>query len=297
MTIVSVCYLFTALVVILVEANTAALFAAANDERMSRAPLKGYPPMRQRLWSTLIVCLLVALCAETTLLWPRALPARAASPAIVTAASSTPSTGSSNSVTVMASGEVKVAPDMATVTFGVVLKRDSAQDAQTAVNRVVMAAVQHLHALGIPDQQIQTADIGLEPSYDNAGTVTGYQARQTLAVVVDGLGLVGRVVDAGVRAQANNNVSITFGLRDENAARTSALAQAVGIARTRATTAAQALGLSLSHAHVQLTEGSPSVPLPVTQSAVRVAPSQGAPTQTFGGTLTVHEDVTLTYTF
>jgi uncharacterized protein YggE len=258
---------------------------------------KDAQPMRQHLWPTLVVCLLVTLCAGTTLLWPRALPSWAASPAIAAAASSAPSTGSSNSVTVMASGEVKVAPDMATVTFGVVLKRDSAQDAQASVNRVILAAVAHLHALGIANRQIQTADIGLEPSYDNAGTVTGYQARQTLAVVVDGLDLVGRVVDAGVRAQANNNVSITFGLRDENAARTSALAQAVGIARTRATTAAQALGLSLSRAHVQLTEGSPSVPLPVTQSAVSAAPSQGTPTQTFGGTLTVHEDVILTYTF
>jgi len=255
--------------------------------------------MKQRLCSALVACLLVALCAGTTLLWPHTLPATARGAAVaagVPSASFT-STGSPNSVTVMASGEVKIAPDTATVTFGVVLKRDSAQDAQGAVNRVVMAAVAHLHALGIPDRQIQTADIGLEPSYDNAGTVTGYQARQTLAVVVDGLSLVGRVVDAGVHAQANNNVSITFGLRDENAARTSALAQAVGIARTRAAAAATALGHSLSGAHVQLTEGSQAVPPTITQGAVSAAPSQGTPTQTFAGTLTVHEDVTLTYTF
>ena len=253
--------------------------------------------MRQRLCSALVACLLVALCAGTTLLWPRTLPPTMAPRAVAASAPSAPSTGSPNSVTVMASGEVTVTPDMATVTFGAVLKRDAAQDAQAAVNRVILAAVAHLHALGIPDRQIQTADIGLEPSYDNAGTVTGYQARQTLAVVVDGLGLVGRVVDAGVSAQANNNVSITFGLRDENAARTRALAQAVGIARTRAVAAARALGRSLSGAHVQLTEGSQAVPHPVTQGGVSAAPSQGAPTQTFGGTLTVHEDVTLTYTF
>ncbi len=253
--------------------------------------------MKQRLCSALVACLLVTVCAGTTLLWPRAVPVKAAPRAVAGDAPSAPSTGSPNSVTVLASGEVRVAPDMATVTFGVVLKRASAQDAQAAVNRVVVAAVAHLHALGLADRQIQTADIGLEPSYDNAGTVTGYQARQTLAVVVAGLGLVGRVVDAGVSAQANTNVSITFGLRDENAARTAALAQAVGIARTRAAAAAQALGHSLSGAHVQLMEGSQPVPRPVTQGAVSAAPSQGTPTQTFGGMLTVHEDVTLTYTF
>jgi len=253
--------------------------------------------MRQRLWSVRVACLLVAACAATTLLWPRTLPATASPRAIAAAAPAATAMGSPNSVTVMASGEVRVAPDMATVTFGVLLKRDSAQAAQAAVNRLILAAVGRLHALGIPDRQIQTADIGLEPSYDNAGTVTGYQARQTLAVVVDGLGLVGRVVDAGVRAGANTNVGITFGLRDENAARTSALAQAVGIARTRAAAAARALGQSLSGAHVQLTEGSQPIPHPIAEGAASAAPSQGTATQTFGGTLTVHEDVTLTYTF
>lgn len=253
--------------------------------------------MRSRSRSILVAAVLAAACLGTTLLWSGLIPLTLALPAGASAAPALPATAPPSSVSVSAAGEVHIAPDMATVTFGVLLKRDTAQDAQTAVNRVIAAAVQNVHALGIPDRQIQTADLSLEPSYDNAGTVTGYQASQTLAVMVTGLRLVGRVVDAGVRAQANHNVSITFGLRDENAARTAALTQAVAIARARAAAAAGALGRSLSGAHVQLSEVSQPVPRPVMQGVVSAAPSQGAPTQTFGGTLTVHEDVTLTYTF
>lgn len=253
--------------------------------------------MRYRNRSALVAAILVAAGLGMTLLWPGVTQFTTAPHAAAADTPSLSATALPNSVTVSASGEVHIAPDMATVTFGVLLKQDTAQDAQAAVNHVVAAAVQNLHALGITDRQIQTADLSLEPSYDNAGTVTGYQASQTLSVDVQGLRLVGRAVDAGVRAQANHNVSITFGLRDENAARTAALAQAVSIARTRAAAAATALGRSLNGAHVQLSEVSQPVPRPVVPGVMSAAPAQGAPTQTFGGTLTVHEDVTLTYTF
>ncbi len=225
--------------------------------------------------------------------------ASAAAPLLAphSAAAATPS--SQNSVTVSAGGDAMVPPDMATVTFGVQVTRDTALDAQVAANNVVAAAVRNLRALHIPDRQIQTANISLQPHYDNAGNITGYDASQTLAVVVYGLSGVGRTVDAGVAAHANNNVSITFGLRDENAARTAALKIAVANARARAQVAAAALGRSLAGARVQMTEQSqtPPTPQPVAENAMRSATGVSTPTQTFGGTLTIHEDVTLTYTF
>jgi hypothetical protein len=47
-----------------------------------------------------------------------------------------------------------------------------------------------------------------------------------------------------------------------------------------------------------MTENSQSQPGPIVAYGAARAPAQGAPpTQTFGGTLTVREDVTLTYTF
>jgi uncharacterized protein YggE len=199
---------------------------------------------------------------------------------------------------VSASGEVTVVPDIATVTFGVLVTRDTAQNAQAAANAVIAAAVRNLHALNIPDRRMQTVDMEMQPHYDSAGNVTGYQASQTLSVVVGRLQQAGRIVDAGVAAGANYNVGVAFGLRDENAAHTAALRVAVGVARARAAVAAAALGRSLAGAHTQLTETSAAQPRPVVEYGAARAPGAGAPpTQTFGGTLTVREDVTLTYTF
>ena len=245
---------------------------------------------------TIIVsCGLLLACLAAVSLWPGG---AVSSPVPPVAAADAPATVPPNSITVSASGEVTVVPDIATVTFGVLVTRDTAQNAQGAANGVIAAAVRNLHALNIPDRRIQTVDMELQPHYDSSGTVTGYQASQTLSVVVGRLQQAGRVVDAGVSAGANNNVSVAFGLRDENAAHTAALRVAVGVARARAAVAATALGRSLAGAHVQLTETSAAQPRPVVEYGAAKAQALGAPpTQTFGGTLTVREDVTLTYTF
>ena len=240
-------------------------------------------------------CGLLLACLGAATLWPGI---AASSPVPQIAAADSPATVPPNSIRVSASGEVTLVPDVATVTFGVLVARDSAQSAQAAANSIVADAVRNLHALNIPDRRIQTVGLALQPQYDNSGTVTGYQASQALSVVVYHLEQAGRVVDAGVSAGANNNVSVAFGLRDENAAHTAALRVAVAIARARAAAAAAALGRSLAGAHVQMTENSQAQPGPIVEYGAARAPAQGAPpTRTFGGTLTVSEDVTVTYTF
>lgn len=203
-----------------------------------------------------------------------------------------------NSVSVNASGFVQVAPDMATVTVGVLVNRDNAQDAQTAANVVISNAVSRLHALGIPNRYIQTAGISLQPRTDNSGNVIGYQATQDLAITVLNVHQIGPVIDAGVAAHANNDISINYGLRDQNAARNEALQRAVRNARARAQSGALALGLSLAGAHVQLSENSSQpMPQPVQFAPQRGAANSSTATQSYGGLLTVEEDVTLTYTF
>jgi uncharacterized protein len=237
--------------------------------------------------------LVACLCAVA--LWPGG---PVSSPVPHVAAAGAPATVPPNSITVSTSGAVTVVPDIATVTFGVEVTRDTAQNAQAAANSVIAAAVRNLHALNIPDRRVQTVDMELQPHYNSSGTVTGYQASQTLSVMVGRLQQVGRVVDAGVSAGANHNVGVAFGLRDENAAHTAALRVAVGRARARAAVAATALGRSLAGAHVQLTETSAAPPRPVVEyGAVKTSAPNAPPTQTFGGTLTVREEVTVTYTF
>lgn len=258
--------------------------------------------MSSRIRSLAIACGLAAACLGGAAVGPSLAAGLVPHTASADSTAATTSQIPPNGITVNGSGDVTVVPDMAVVTFGVLVNRETALDAQNAANTVIDAAVKNLHALGIPDRQVQTANISLQPRYDNSGNVIiGYQATQTLAVTVYGLRLIGKVVDAGVSAHANNNVSISYGLRDETTARTAALKLAVQTAAGRAQAAAAAAGRSLAGAHIQITESSSSTPKPVVESLARVPmAADGAvtpPTQSFGGQLTVHEDVTVTYTF
>ena len=249
---------------------------------------------RERFLGSIVLALLGGLLC---LALPVVGPTPAAGTALAAAAPT--STLPPSSLTVGGSADVNVAPDMATVSFGALAIRPNAQAALTAVNTVIAAAVRSLHALRIPDRRIQTSNLSLDPHYDNSGALTGYNASETLSVIATNLAQVGRIVDAGVGAGANTNVSIAFGLKDETAARLEALRQAIASARARADTAAAALGQSLKGAHVQLSESGQPIPRPVVSVGVMAAArsADSGATKAFGGTLTVHEDVTLTYTF
>jgi uncharacterized protein YggE len=248
--------------------------------------------MVHRFAATLVACGLA-----TTLLLGLALPY--GSSAALADAATAAATAPQNSITVAGSGVINVAPDMATVTFGALAIRSDAQSALVVVNQTIAAAVKNLHALHINDRRIQTQNISLQPRYDNNNNLTGYQASETLSVIADSLAEVGPVVDAGVSAGANQNVSVTYGLKDENGPRLSALKLAVSLAKSRAEAVASVLGRSLKGAHVQLSESGQVVPPPVVEVGAMAAPraADGSATQSFGGTLTVREDVTLTYTF
>ena len=252
--------------------------------------------MTHRFRSTLAACGLTVLLATAlgpVLAGAAAGQARAADTAASAAAALPP-----NSITINASGQVNVAPDMAIVTVGAQAMRPSAAAAQAAVNAVIAAALKNLRALRINDRRIQSATISLQPRYDNNSNLTGYQANQTLAITANSLTEVGPIVDAGVSAGANNSVSVSYGLKDENSARLAALRQAIASGRARAEAAAAALGHSLRNAHVQFTENSQSVPRPVVDLGAMAAKSADSiSTQAFGGTLTVRDDITLTYSF
>src|SRR5579884_2966036 len=124
--------------------------------------------MARRSRSIMLLCGLIALGLAVLPLW-LVLAAGTAPPRGAAAAVAPAPASPANSVTVNAGADINVAPDMATVTFGVVVVRDSAQAAQADANAVITAAVRNLHALRIPDQRIQTAGISLQPNYDNSG--------------------------------------------------------------------------------------------------------------------------------
>jgi uncharacterized protein YggE len=217
----------------------------------------------------------------------------AAAPGVRAATTAPPS---STSITVSATGTVQVPPDQATVSAGVVKTALDAATAQAEANVVATQVIAAVRALGIPARDLQTAGISLNPQYDDNGVLTGFQATDTLVVTVTHLKQAGAVIDAAVHAGANQGISLSFGLQDPSAAQTAALQAAVRIAQAKAAAVARELGVSLTGAHVQLVENLAQPVQPVyAQTLAAPAPSRAPSTPVESGTLTVQDNVTLTY--
>jgi hypothetical protein len=199
-----------------------------------------------------------------------------------------------------AHGEVKVAPDMATITFGVVTEATTARQAMADNARRMAEVFAALGRAGIEERHIQTSGLNLSAQYDYVNNqpprLRGYQASNRVTVNIMDLTEVGEVADAVVAAGVNQIDGIGFGLQDPKAAEDQARVLAVRALQDKARLYAQALGVELGPIR-SLNEGggyAPQPPMPVAQF-MRVETTSDAATQVAGGQLTVRIDITGTY--
>lgn len=207
-------------------------------------------------------------------------------------------------LTVSGSGEARVDPDLATVRLGVTAQAATARAAQEQVSRTAGAVLDTIRKLGIPDKDIQTSGLSLSPLYSQGRTeeerqapkITGYQASNSVNIRIEDLTKVGPVIDAGLGAGANTLDGVEFGLRNDEAARAQALADAAGKARAKAQTLAKALGLTLGNI-LEVAEGGVSVmPQPYQRYGRAMAElSVAADTPVSAGQVGVQASVTLRY--
>lgn len=209
------------------------------------------------------------------------LAATAAFTALVLAAPAFADTATPNTTTLSLSveGESTATPDMATVSFGVQTQGKTAADALQANNARMTAVMAALKNAGIATKDIQTSSLNLNPQYTYGNnvppTLNGYQASDQITVRVEDLSRTGPVIDQVVKAGINQIDSVTFGLKDNNAALDQARQSAVATLAQRASLYAAATGLHVSRL-VSLEEGehqSVVPPRPVFAMAKMAAPA------------------------
>lgn len=202
-------------------------------------------------------------------------------------------TGTGHTIAVVGHGQVQVSPDMATISIGVQTHDNTAQAALASNATKMNAVIAAVQGQGVPADHIKTSDLSLW--YDNQKDQ--YVVSHSLSVRVDNVSTVGTVLDAAVNAGANMSWGVSFGLKDESAADNQALTAAVNNARTRATTIAGALGVSLSGVG-SASEPSYNVvaPQPIYAGASRAAASAPS-TPVQAGQLTITAEVNVVYTF
>ncbi len=196
-------------------------------------------------------------------------------------------------------GEVKVAPDMATITFGVQTEAPTAQAAMADNARRMQEVFAALSRAGISDRDIQTSGLNLSAQYDYQNDqpprLRGYQASNQVTVIINDLTKVGTTADAVVGAGVNQINGISFGLKDPKAAEDQARVLAVRALQDKARLYAQALGVELGGVR-SLNEGGGYQPQPpVMFTGARMAMADSASTPVAAGEMTVRIDITGTY--
>jgi len=177
-------------------------------------------------------------------------------------------------LSVSAQAEARRAPDIATVSAGVVTQ---AADGNTAMRQNaeqmarVLAAVK---AAGVADRDVQTSGINLNPQYryeeNQPPRITGYQASNNVTVKLRDVAKMGKVLDALVASGANQINGPSFGIDDPEPLYDQARIEALERARARAATYAKALDLRVRRI-VSISEGGAAMPVPMPRMAMAKA--------------------------
>jgi len=177
---------------------------------------------------------------------------------------------------------VKSRPDVAQVSAGVTTRAQTAQQAVQQNAAAMQKVVDRLKALGIADQDIQTANFSLNAqfTYPQNGTpvFAGYQASNEVSVKLRQIDKVGAALDALVAAGANNINGPSFTLDDDTAVQQQARTQAFQRGQTMAQNYARMAG----YTGVRLLEVSENVrsgggPLPPQPIAFRAEAAAKTP--------------------
>ncbi len=195
-------------------------------------------------------------------------------------------------------GEIKAAPDMATISLGVQTHAPTAAQAMSDNASRMSQVVATLKKGGIEARDIQTSGLNLGAEYayepNKPPRLTGYQASNQVTVIVNDLARLGPALDAVVAAGANQVNGVSFGLKNPGAAEDQARLKAVQALQAKAQLYAGATGHRVLRL-VNLAEGGgfvPPAPVPMLRRTAMVAE---AATPVEPGQLNVRIDVSATY--
>lgn len=205
-----------------------------------------------------------------------------------------------SSLDVTATGKVSAAPDRATVSAGVVTEGKTAQQAMVANATKMNSVFEELKAAGIPENNIQTSQLSLQPRYNyqdrQTPTIDGYEARNTVTAKSEDLQSVGAMLDALVKAGVNNIGGINFSIDNPDDAMNEARAKAISAAKLKAETMAEAAGVKLGKLLNMSEANTGGQPRPMMmQAGFRSDSMESAPTPIASGEQSLEVTVNLSY--
>jgi len=196
-------------------------------------------------------------------------------------------------ITVVGSGEARVAPDMATVQIGVETTAATTQEALAQNSAQAQAIIDQIRQLGVDAKDVQTSGFNIYPTYNDTGReVTGYTVSNMVSVTIRDLSQAGDLLDKVVQSGANRVYGVSFGVSDQKAVTAQARTAAMADAKARADQLAGAGGAAVGQVLV-ITEnvGAPP-PAPVMMAETRADTGGAVPVQAGEQTFTIQVQVT-----
>jgi uncharacterized protein YggE len=156
-----------------------------------------------------------------------------------------------------AEGEFLVRPDMMGISAGVVTTGRTAKEALDANAALANRLVAAVRASGVEPRDVQTSELTVNPQFardeaarvdneDSIRRITGYVARNRLALRLRDLRSAANIVNALFEAGANEVQGPSFGLQDPAPALKGARQAGIAQARVQAETYAEALGMRIA---------------------------------------------------
>ena len=202
-------------------------------------------------------------------------------------------------VTVSGIGEVKVRPDMATISSGVTSEGPTAQAALAKNNAAMKAVIEALKNSGVSEDDIQTSNFCVSPQYapyqpgqTTAPRISFYQVSNQVTARVKKLEKLGSVLDSLVQAGSNQISGISFDINEQKPVLDEARKKAVSEAKAKAELYAEAAGASLGRV-IQISESVTAMPMNVRFRAEMATADASVPIA--AGQNTFAANITITY--
>ena len=197
-------------------------------------------------------------------------------------------------IVVTGEGEVGVAPDIAQIRSGVTTRGKTVLEATEANSKLMAAILTALTESGIPQKDVQTAQLSIQPVYASPEPgkeqrLVGYSVGNHINAKIKHIDRLGDVLDRMIAAGAIEVWSLEFLLSDPSKALDRAREAAIADARRKAAVYARAAGVTLGRV-VSIEEESGSF-APVPKRAL--AQPAGAQIPIAPGENTLHATVTV----
>ncbi len=175
-------------------------------------------------------------------------------------------------ITVDGEGKVTSKPDIATITFSVISEGTTVKDVTADGNTRMGAVVEAVKKLGVDPKDIMTSSYYLNPVYPQViyeptlrapvvPKISGYSLNQSATAKIRNLDSVDDVLDAAVKAGANDVGGLSFDIDEDSALKKDARGKAFTAAREKAEEMAGAAGVKLGRV-VTFSEATGGYPQP-----------------------------------